>query len=147
MVGAVRRGGKRCAAPGTPLLQRIQDALRSKLNVATLAAEARMSAYHFTRAFQQTMGLPPHRHIVHRRVERAIQLLNQSSAPVAEIARATGFAHASHFARAMRDLLGVTPQKIRKRVLPEGVRTSLPAERCGKAGPRATSDQSILLVG
>ena len=124
-----------------PVLQRIQDALGSKLHVATLATEARMSTYHFTRAFQQTMGLPPHRYIVHRRVERAIQLLNQSSAPVAEIARATGFAHASHFARAMRDLIGLTPREVRKRVLSESAgrvrrETSLPAERGCRADPR-----------
>ncbi len=122
-----------CAAKSAPLrprlggipplrlrsvLQRIQDDLHGPLRVAALASEARMSVFHFTRAFERATGLSPHRYVVHRRVDRAIQLLGQASTSITDVAHAAGFAQASHLARAMREVTGTTPNIFRKHVLP-----------------------------
>jgi len=77
-----------------------------------------MSVFHFTRAFERATGLSPHRYVVHRRVDRAIQLLGQASTSITDVAHAAGFAQASHLARAMREVTGTTPNIFRKHVLP-----------------------------
>lgn len=100
------------------VLERIDADLEGDLPVSTLAAEAGMSAFHFSREFARTTGLPPHGYVVRRRVERAILLLARPDLGIAEISRMSGFAHSSHLARHMQRLTGVTPEVFRGRILP-----------------------------
>lgn len=46
--------------------------------VARLAAVSGVSPAHFARAFKQAFGLPPHRDLLTRRMERAVALLLQA---------------------------------------------------------------------
>jgi AraC family transcriptional regulator len=99
------------------VLDRVRDDLAGDLNLATLAEEAGMSTFHFARAFRESTGRSPHRFIVARRVARAIELLGDREHDVAEVARASGFAHASHLARAMRREIDLTPMQVRHSIL------------------------------
>ena len=55
------------------------------LTLERLAAAARLSVYHFARQCKAATGLPPHQHVIARRVERA-KLLLQGDLSLAEVA-------------------------------------------------------------
>ena len=65
------------------------------------------------RAFARTTGLPPHRFVTSRRMDRARLLLWNSDRPVDDVARAVGFSNLSHFRRVFRDFHGVAPRALR----------------------------------
>lgn len=91
----------------------IDACLEQDLRLAELAAVAGYSVSHFKPMFRRAVGMPVHRFVLERRVQRAHALLVESSLSITTIALETGFAHASHMARCMRRLLGVTPAQVR----------------------------------
>jgi AraC family transcriptional regulator len=90
----------------------IEANLVEDLSLRELAAVAGFSVPHFKVLFKQSIGLPVHRYVVERRVERARQLLIQAGRPMAEIALDAGFAHQSHMIRCVQRVLGITPAQI-----------------------------------
>jgi transcriptional regulator of acetoin/glycerol metabolism len=88
--------------------------LADNISLRALAAEARLSVYHFARAFRQSMGVSPHRYVLEQRVKRAQQLLVQTDLPLASIASAVGFSDQGHFSGQFRGLAGTTPSNYRK---------------------------------
>jgi AraC-like DNA-binding protein len=90
------------------------DDLASDTSLSELARACGISSRHFTRAFRATNGLPPHRWLLQRRVERAKFLLENSSSGISEIARECGFADQSHLTRLFRQLIGTTPAAWRR---------------------------------
>ncbi len=91
----------------------INDDLSRKLTLTEIAGVAHVSPYHFARSFKAATGLPPHRYVICRRVERAKALLADSDLTIAEVAEAVGFANQSHLAFHLRRLLGVSPKALR----------------------------------
>jgi AraC family transcriptional regulator len=73
-----------------------------------------LSLSHFARAFRDTLGVPPHRYVLQRRIDRAREMLIRTEAPLSEIAVNTGFADQSHFARHFHRLVGVAPSAFRR---------------------------------
>lgn len=73
-----------------------------------LARELGTHPSHLVRVFGREYGLPPHRYVVARRLDRARRLL-LDGVPIAEVAVATGFHDQSHLTRHFRALLGTTP--------------------------------------
>lgn len=100
------------------VLDRIEADLSGPLDLSALAAEVGMSPFHFAREFRRATGIPPHQHVIRRRLDHAVLLLARRDLTVAEVARGAGFAHASHLARHMRRLTGLTPEAFRAGVLP-----------------------------
>jgi transcriptional regulator of acetoin/glycerol metabolism len=93
--------------------EHVEAHLSESMDLAELAAIAGLSVYHFARAFKQTAGVTPHHYLVHRRIERAQEMLARSELPLSEIALAVGFSDQSHLARHFRQTLGVTPGQFR----------------------------------
>jgi AraC family transcriptional regulator len=87
----------------------IDDNLARALPLADLSAEAHMSQYHFARLFKESTGLPPHRFVVQRRIERARELLAEGQMSIDAIARAVGFRTRSHFSMMFHRLTGSPP--------------------------------------
>ena len=77
-----------------------------------LARELGTHPSHLVRAFGREYGLPPHRYVVTRRLDRARRLLLDGM-PIAEVAAVTGFHDQSHLTRHFRALLGTTPGAFR----------------------------------
>ncbi len=98
-------------APGVlgRVLARIEGGLGEELALAELAALASLSDGHFSRAFKRSMGLPPHRYLLHRRVAAAARLLADERNSIASVALELGFSDQSQFTRLFAALTGVTP--------------------------------------
>jgi AraC-like DNA-binding protein len=91
----------------------IEAHLDEKISLEVLSSMAGLSAYHFARAFRQSLGAPPHGYLLQRRLERVKQMMRDSTLPLSEIALATGFADQSHLARHFRRLTGMSPSLAR----------------------------------
>src|SRR5579859_5630767 len=92
----------------------IDENLARPIRIIDLATIARLSIRHFTLAFTQSFGQPPHSHIVRRRIERAKQLMVRTDEPLCQIALECGLADQSHLTKWFRRLLGVTPSAWRR---------------------------------
>src|SRR5262249_57238776 len=92
--GALPRGRLRA------VVEYIEEHLSAGPSLAEMAAVARLSAYHFARQFKAATGLPPHRYVIARRVERARQLLRAGAdLSLAEVAGCAGFSDQSQFSQ------------------------------------------------
>jgi AraC family transcriptional regulator len=74
-----------------------------------VAGACRLPVGRFLRAFHQTTGMPPHRWLRGFRVERAKDLLLNSTLALAQIAYDCGFSGQSHFTRVFGEAVGITP--------------------------------------
>jgi AraC family transcriptional regulator len=92
------------------LIERDPSAL---LALDALAQEARLSRFHFLRAFARVTGLTPHRYVRRARLRRAAVQLATSNERVVEIALASGFRDLSNFNHAFRAEFGSTPRAYR----------------------------------
>jgi len=83
--------------------------------VRRLARVSRVSEAHFARSFKQAFGVPPHRYLLTRRIERATALLRDTDRPITEIALDTGWESLGTFGRTFRDVTGESPGAVRAR--------------------------------
>lgn len=95
----------------------IDEHLPEHIPLATLAHLARLSPYHFSRAFKQSFGAPPHRYHTHRRIERAKALLERRALSVTEIGLRLGFSETSAFTAAFRKTTGLTPSRYHRSIV------------------------------
>lgn len=104
-----RPRGRPGAATARRVAERIAADPVGELAVAALARAAGLSDAHFARLFRDTFGQPPHRHILHRRVERAAALVREGRMGLPETAPTAGFCDQAHLTRAFRAVTGRTP--------------------------------------
>ena len=83
--------------------------------VGRLARVSGVSEAHFARSFKQAFGVPPHRYLLTRRIERATALLRDTDLSITEIAFHTGWESLGTFGRTFRDITGESPSAIRAR--------------------------------
>lgn len=95
-----------------PLASRLRDLLESELadppTIADAARRLGVHPSHLGRAFTKAMGVPPHRYVLLRRVDRARRLL-LAGVPIAEAATRSGFYDQAHLTRNFVRVLGTTP--------------------------------------
>jgi transcriptional regulator GlxA family with amidase domain len=94
---------------------RVDAAPHEDWPVQRLAAVSHVSEAHFARSFKAAFGVPPHRYLLTRRIERAVALLRDSDLPITEIAFQTGWRSLGTFGRIFRDITGETPSASRAR--------------------------------
>ncbi|HEY0857200.1 MAG TPA: AraC family transcriptional regulator [Albitalea sp.] len=88
--------------------------------VRRLASVSGVSEAHFARSFKQAYGVPPHRYLLTRRIERATALLRDTELPITEIAFQTGWESLGTFGRTFRDVTGESPGALRSRTRAAG---------------------------
>ena len=108
------RGG---LAPGAlrRVREYVEERLAERIELRDLAAIALLSECHFSRAFKQSTGLPPHRYVIARRIASAARMIEDTNRPLAEVALAAGFSDQSHFTRVFVEVMGETPRAFRHR--------------------------------
>jgi transcriptional regulator GlxA family with amidase domain len=109
------------ATPDTstgPARQWALSRLDQPLDLATLAAQARMSVRSFTRRFRDETGLSPSQWLTGQRVELARMLLETTDLPVDEVARRAGFGTAVSLRQHLHTAVGVSPLAYRRTFRP-----------------------------
>ena len=94
---------------------RMDAASHEEWPVRRLARVSGVSEAHFARSFKEAFGVPPHRYLLTRRIERATALLRDTDLPITEIAFQTGWNSLGTFGRTFRDITGESPGELRAR--------------------------------
>jgi transcriptional regulator GlxA family with amidase domain len=84
--------------------------------ISRLAQVGGISEAYFARSFREAFGIPPHRYLLTRRVERAAALLRDTDLSITEVAFRTGWNSLGTFGRTFRDVTGESPGDLRRRV-------------------------------
>jgi AraC family transcriptional regulator len=88
--------------------------LGEDLSVDAIARIVGMSPFHFAHAFRASMGQPPHKYVMQRRMDEAKSLLRGSSLTITEIAQRIGYSSPSHFCVGFHKLTRVSPSEFRR---------------------------------
>ncbi len=83
--------------------------LGTTIRTQDLASIARLSPFHFGRAFRESFGDSPHSYLLRRRIERSQGLMLTTNSSLAEIAIDCGLADQAHFGNIFRRLVGESP--------------------------------------
>jgi len=85
------------------------------LQAGDLAQAANMSYGHFNREFTRAFAVSPGVYLLQLQLEKAVNLLQNSTLNMKEIALASGFSNASYFCRAFKKKYLVSPGDFRKK--------------------------------
>ena len=96
------------------VVEYIDAHLSEAISLIELAELARLSPFHFARAFKRSFGAPPHRFHVERRIERAKTLLAKPALSITDIALELGYSETGSFTAAFRRITGRTPTRYRR---------------------------------
>src|SRR3954454_13400116 len=94
---------------------RMDAASHEQWPVRRLARVSGVSEAPFAPSFKHAFGVPTHRYLLTRRVERAKTLLRDTDLSITEIAFETGWASLGTFGRTFRDITGENPSAVRDR--------------------------------
>lgn len=86
----------------------IEDNYAACFSLEDIAQLVHISPYHLLRLFSQIVGIPPHVYQQQVRIRQAKQLLSQGRS-ILDTAMSTGFADQSHFTKAFKRMVGITP--------------------------------------
>jgi AraC family transcriptional regulator len=104
-------GGRRLKV----VLDYIESCFATPISLLRLAELAGVGTRHFERAFQKSVGLPPHAYLLAKRIAAARELLlDRPNLSVHEIAARVGFSSSSHLASAFRRQTGYSPTAYRR---------------------------------
>jgi AraC family transcriptional regulator len=91
--------------------------MEGDLSLGELADAAGLSIAHFSEMFRESTGQSPHQFVLHRKVDRAKEMLRAAEMRVLDVAVACGFKTQQHFARVFRQLCGASPTEYRREFL------------------------------
>jgi transcriptional regulator GlxA family with amidase domain len=92
-----------------------EEYLSGPLTLQALARQAAMSMSKFTAVFKTHTGLSAASYIRRLRMDQAMYLLKNTTAPLSDIAGLVGYKHQSRFSTLFREQFGVMPSEFRKR--------------------------------
>lgn len=121
--GLVARASSATLAGGDPLVARALTYMRASLSdppaVAALARRCGASRRTLEMRFRGALGIGPAAELRRRRIAHAALLLRETGLPLAAIAEATGFSHASHLSALFRKERGMAPGAWRRLPMPD----------------------------
>jgi AraC-like DNA-binding protein len=95
------------------VVEYVDHHLSGKITLLDLAAVAGLSRMHFASQFRAATGFRPHEYLLRRRIQRAEDLLRQSTMTLVEIALTVGFQTQAHFTTVFKRFVGDTPYQWR----------------------------------
>lgn len=110
-----RSRGKLSSLQLRDVVEYVHVNLSDQLSLTDLAERLNLSAFHFARLFKNSLGLSPHQYVLQNRVERAKKLIKVStSSNLTDIALQVGFYDQTHFGKAFKRVVGVSPKAFSK---------------------------------
>jgi AraC family transcriptional regulator len=114
-----RHAGDRAGAATSSTIAKARDYIAAHLDqplsIARLAALCDSHPARLTRAFRRELGVGPGEYQRGLRLKHALRLVDETDAPLSEVALACGFCDQSHFSRAFKATYGATPASFRRR--------------------------------
>ena len=95
----------------------LEEHLADEVPLLDLSAIAGLSLFHFSRAFKESFGVPPHRYHMIRRIERAKELLANPGISVTETGLKLGFSETSSFSTAFRKIAQLSPSQYQRSLI------------------------------
>ncbi|WP_166481929.1 AraC family transcriptional regulator [Scytonema sp. UIC 10036] len=97
------------------IIEYIHANLSEELSLTHLAELLNLSVFHFARLFKNSLGLSPHQYVLQNRVERAKKLITVCvDTNLTDIALQVGFYDQTHFGKAFKRTVGVSPKVFAK---------------------------------
>ena len=88
--------------------------ITEKLSLDVLARQARLSKYHFSRAFQAAYQMPPMQYFNRMKILHACELLTHAHSSVAEISEQLGYSTPYYFSEQFKEITGMAPGRYRR---------------------------------
>ena len=104
------------SSPVRAAIRLMQHHVEETISIADIAGRIGLSTRQIERLFLRDLQMSTSRYYVSMRIDRARELLLCSDRPILDVAVATGFTSASHFARWFKRLHGMRPSHFRGRV-------------------------------
>lgn len=102
------------ASPIVPALNYIAAHYAEDIDLDHLTSLCMISKPHLIRCFRKELNCTPHDYLLDYRLRESKQLLSSSTSSVEDISEQCGFNSVSHFSRAFRKRVGMTPSEFRK---------------------------------
>ena len=92
----------------------LASSMGQRVTLDDVARAVHTSPFHFTRIFQQRVGVPVHRYLTQLRLRAALERLAEGEDDLTALALDLGFSSHSHFADAFRKEFAKTPSEVRR---------------------------------
>lgn len=93
----------------------IDESYDQPLDLTEISKQACLSRYHFLRLFRDTFETTPHQYLIHRRIEKAKELLRAPTLSVTDVCFEVGFQSLGSFSSLFRRCVGHAPISYRRR--------------------------------
>lgn len=87
----------------------VDEHINGNLSLHILSSVAKLSPYHFSRCFKESVGVSPHKYIIQCRIAKAKKLLCWSKLPITKIALLCGYANISNFSNVFKKMWALHP--------------------------------------
>ena len=94
----------------------IDENFQSIESIEDICKSVYISRYYLTHLFKEYSGISPVQYIISKRMEKAKQLLSDTSLSVHEIAELTGYTEETSFLRTFKKTENMTPSEFRKKI-------------------------------
>lgn len=92
----------------------MQQHIHEQLDLDTLAEQAKLSKYHFSKKFKELMGESPIKFFINMKIQRACYLLDSTPRSIKHIAAELGYHDAYYFSRLFKKNMGMSPEFYRQ---------------------------------
>lgn len=99
----------------TELRAKIYRNPQLKWNVDNMAADVNMSRSYFQHIYRNVFGVSCISDVINSKIEKAKELLGETSCTVSQVAAMCGYDNEEHFMRQFKKVVGVTPTAYRKK--------------------------------
>ena len=98
-------------------LNYIEKKYMTKIRQTDIASQLQISVRYLSRLFKDYMGIPLSSYINIYRINRSIELMQETDLTLTEIALAVGFSNAQHYSKTFINTINEPPSQYRKRLL------------------------------
>jgi len=97
------------------ICRHLDENYQNPISLDQLAVRAHISKGYLCRAFKKQMGLSVVEYLTERRIQAAMQMLQNTNDKILAVALDAGFGDLSHFNRIFKKLTGLSPSALRKK--------------------------------